>query len=166
MIAGCGQTKVRQWNAAVTEPFRNRRAAKRGFSSTPGILSDALRAEGQVTPDISGDPSRTESENTPMMSGALVPVPDLGLDGAAYEEMPDADKRPLKRAAEDSDVDLDEEEVMREMINQEGSIPPISVQAPPGTKIAAPAPAPRKKPEEHDGDEGVMAALARLREAG
>jgi DNA excision repair protein ERCC-1 len=164
MIAGWGQTKVRQWHSAVTEPFRNQKAAKRGFSSTPGISRDASRAEGQATPAISHDASRAEGEQTPTMSGALAPLPVSHLDDIVDEDVPDADKRPPKRVADDDDLDLDEEEVMREMINEERRIPPVSVQTPPGTKIAAPAP--RKTAEEPGVEDGIMAALARLRQGG
>ena len=162
LIAGFGQTKVRQWHAAVTEPFRNRRAAKRGFSATPGISRDASRAEGQPTPAISRDPSRADGTTTPFMSGALQPV--LEVDGAADDSVPDADNRPPKRAAEDDDDFDDEEHAMREMINEQGKVPPPRVQAPPGTRLAEPAP--REKAKEPAVDDGVLAALARLRDAG
>jgi len=162
MIAGWGQTKVRQWHAAVTEPFRNRRAARRGFSATPGISRDASRAEGQPTPAISRDPSRPEDATTPLMSGSLQTIPDA--DEPAGDNVPDADRRPPKRAAEDDDDFDDEENAMREMINQGGKTPPPRVQAPPGTRKAEPAP--REKPKEPAVDDGVLAALARLREAG
>lgn len=167
MIAGWGQTKVRQWHAAVTEPFRNRRAAKRGDSTltTPAISRDPTRAEGVTpgtTPAMSRNPSRPEGAETPLMSGALQPLG--GMDGA--DDTPDADKRPPKRAAEDDDIDADDEEIMREVINQEKRVPPISVQAPPGTKLAAPAPAPKEKPKEPEVEDGIMAALAKLRQGG
>jgi DNA excision repair protein ERCC-1 len=164
MIAGFGQTKVRQWHAAVTEPFRNRKAAKRGPSATttPAISRDASRAEGHITPTLSRDPSRPEGTHTPLMSGALQPVPET--DGDVENAIPDADKRPPKRAAEVDEIDAEEEELMREIINQDRRVPPVSVQAPPGTKLAAPAP--REKPKEPFVDDGVLAALARLRDAG
>lgn len=155
MIAGWGQTKVKQWHAAVTEPFRNRRAARRGFSSTPGISRDASRAEG---------------DEGAVMSGALTSIPAPSILGSLDENVSDADRRPPKRAAEnddidaDDDLDVDDEEAMQALMDQERTRPPARVQAPPGTNIAAPAP--RKAPEEPPEDDGVMAALARLRQGG
>lgn len=173
MIAGWGQTKVKQWNAAVTEPFRRRRAARRGPSATqtPAISRDPTTAEG-VIPAISRDASRAEVSlptisrdasrgGTPLLPSALQLVPDANKahDGG----VPDADKRPPKRAAEDNDFD-DEEDAMRDLLNHEGKIPSIEVQAPPGTIRARPAP--REKAVEPAVEDGVLAALARLRETG
>jgi DNA excision repair protein ERCC-1 len=173
MIAGWGQTKVKQWHAAVTEPFRHRRAARRGPSATaiPAISRDPTRAEGS-TLAISRDASRAEGSlpsilrdasrgDTPLMSGALQPISESNSEGDAG--LPDADTRPPKRAAEDTEFD-DEEDAMRELINDQGKVPSIEVQAPPGTVRAKPAP--REKATEPAVDDGVLAALARLREAG
>ncbi|KIW06803.1 uncharacterized protein PV09_02483 [Verruconis gallopava] len=145
MIGGWGPTKVKQWHAAVTEPFRNRKAAKRGPepSSSRAISSNTSPAEGDVTSSASSARPRSP----------------------AGAEPPYMDRRPPKRPAEgDEGIDSDEEDVMREMIDQGLSKQSVSVNAPPGTRIAKPAPS--KKPEEPGVDDGVMAALARLREAG
>ncbi|KAF2747292.1 mating-type switching protein swi10 [Sporormia fimetaria CBS 119925] len=72
LIAGWGEKKVQRWCNAVREPFRIKRAAKRGHSSaTPA--NDASRAEGE--------------------EGDMV-------DEAMPDEA-DADKRPSHRLAED-----------------------------------------------------------------
>jgi hypothetical protein len=95
------------------------------------------------------------------MSGALQPIPESNIEGDASP--PDADTRPSKRAAEDAEFD-DEEDALRELINDQGKVPSIEVQAPPGTVRAKPTP--REKTTEPAVDDGVLAALARLREAG
>ncbi|KAF2428825.1 putative mating-type switch/DNA repair protein Swi10/Rad10 [Tothia fuscella] len=119
LIAGWGQTKVKQWNAAVSEPFRTRQAKKRG-----------LATEDSMPPTV----------------------------------LP----RPPKRVAEEAPVDeIDEDEdallfVAEEQTAASSSVRKATVVPPPGTVSAA------KKlvPPEPDIGDGVMAALARLREQG
>lgn len=145
LIAGWGQTKVKQWHGAVTEPFRTRKAARRG------VYSD-------VTPSVSKEVSRAEGEDS-TMSGGLVPT----MNSGSGLEVPDADMRPPKRRAEDDEPNADEEEAMREVVHSV-TLPPARVRAPPGTTVAAPAPV--KAADEPAVSDGVLAALARLRKNG
>lgn len=153
LLQGWGQTKVKAWYQAVNEPLRNRKAQKRGIT----------REDAEMTqPSMSREPARPDVEPAAALVGATITASDaMRPPPAASAGLADADKRPPKRLAEDDfgdDVDEDAEEAMRELLDGPSS----------AAKKAAPvpAPAPRNRPAEPELGEGVMAALARLREQG
>ncbi len=147
LIAGWGDKKVQRWCNAVKEPFRVKKAARRGLTrdnSRATMSRDISMAEGgNETPD--------EPEAQVVARQRLedaVPVA-LGMRQAAPSAAnTDADKRPDQRPAEVLNEFEDDEEALRELS-----------KAPAST---APRPAKRKQAEE-ELDEGVMAALSKLR---
>jgi len=156
MLQGWGQTKVKHWHQAVSEPLRTRKAAKRGLGREDTNTTQAT---------LSREPSRPEAEPAALVYEAALATDEMRRSmSASNSTMPDADRRPAKRAAEDefmNDPDADEEEAMRELLN---GPPTISVAA--AKSITATASATRNKPSEPEVSDGVMAALAKLREQG
>jgi len=135
MIAGWGQTKVQRWHSAVSEPFRSRKAAKRG------IAQDLLPTQ-QVAKD---------DESVMVVARAGSPI-----SAANHEAV--SGQRPPKRAAEDFvayEPDEDEEEALFEATREPTAKTPTAVN-----------PASTTTPKEPEVTDGVMAALARLREQG
>ncbi|TID21493.1 restriction endonuclease type II-like protein [Venturia nashicola] len=141
LLQGWGQTKVKAWYQAVNEPLRNRKAQKRG---------------------ITREPTRPVIEPAAALVGATIAAIDvMRPPPAANTSVADADKRPSKRLAEENfedDGDEDAEEAMRDLLDGSSS----------ATKKGAPAAAQalRNRPAEPELGEGVMVALARLREQG
>ena len=99
LIAGWGDKKVQRWSSAVKEPFRVKKAGKRGLTRE----STQTASRQEVEPSAG---QRTED---------AVPVAIEMLESApAAAPGPDADKRPEYRPAEAIDNLEDEEETMRE----------------------------------------------------
>lgn len=147
LIAGWGDKKVQRWCNAVKEPFRVKKAARRGLArenTQAGLSRDTSMAEGE-------DQTLEEPDVQAMVRQRLddaVPVA-LGMQQATATSAAnaDADKRPDHRPAEVLNEFEDDEEALREI----GHAPE-----------PAPRPAKRKQAEE-DVSEGVMAALSKLR---
>jgi DNA excision repair protein ERCC-1 len=155
LIAGWGDKKVQRWNNAVREPFRVKKAARRGISrgDTGATMSrDMSRADGEdQTPvgDVSASTARARV-------GQAIPLAvEMERAAPVAAVVADADKRPDHRPAEEmNNLQLDDdEEAMREVeMNHIGDRSG-------GLKAASKPP---KKKEEGLSD-GVMAALSKLR---
>ena len=132
LIAGWGEKKVQRWCNTVREPFRVKKAAKRGLGrddSYPSISRQASRAEG--------------AQDTPP------------------RVVPDASRRPPTRIAEHApgwEPGEEEELAMLEAAQESTS---LTGKAPITTSEAA---ASKRKAPEDEPSEGVMAALAKLRQ--
>jgi len=150
LIAGWGEKKVQRWCSVVREPFRIKKAARRSLPS-------------QAT-------SRTQGEQDSRAAARLGVGAPIGVTesmdrpAAAAEPVPDPERRAETRVAEDVptwEPGEDEEEVMREMEAQKSA-----------PAKAGPAKAPdggagsrkRKVAEDENLSEGMMAALAKLRQ--
>jgi DNA excision repair protein ERCC-1 len=137
LIQGWGEKKVKQWHNAVNEPFRARKATKRGLPSDDDLVPGSQRFAGGAT----------------FRDG-------LGGGGMGRIEHENVANRPPKRTAEDlSTYELDDEEDETLFIPERE---PPAVSIPPTTAPPAPKPT-SKEPEVSD---GVLAALARFREQG
>ena len=149
LIAGWGDKKVQRWCNAVKEPFRVKKAAKRGQTrgSTQASLSrDATMAEGESqTP---GEPD-VEAMARQRLEDAVPVALDM-QEAATSSTKADADRRPNQRPADLLNEFGDDEEALKE-------IDRAPVPAP-----TVPRPAKRKQAEE-DVSDGVMAALSKLR---
>lgn len=148
LIAGWGDKKVQRWCNAVKEPFRVKKAARRGLTqeNTPATTSrDISMAEGEsqtpAQPDVQAAARQRLEDAVPVVLGMQQATTISATDT-------DADRRPDHRPAEVLNEFEDDEEALRE----------ISHVPPP----AAPRPLKRKQAEE-DVSEGVMAALSKLR---
>jgi DNA excision repair protein ERCC-1 len=142
MIAGWGGTKVKQWHSAVSEPFRHRKATRRGIDGDNTLHSmpfkDAL-SRGITTED----------------------------DGDDFEMSipPTVLPRPPKRTAEElsvNDIHEGEEEALlfaAGVSAKDSNLPtgPAAGSSLSTNKTTAPDP---------EVSDGVLAALARLREQG
>lgn len=154
-IAGWGDKKVDRWCTSVTEPFRIKRAAKRGLSTETTLASRAQT--------LSRDVTRAESDS-PLPPGAGLGSSILATrPGKVSEAIPDsdADRRPQSRLAEDVRVDhgVDDEEALAEGMASD-SIPPRKA-----TETANHSTPKKRKPDDDPLSDGVMAALSKLRKS-
>jgi DNA excision repair protein ERCC-1 len=143
LIAGWGDKKVQRWCNAVREPFRVKKAGRRT------VGQDSSHAA------MSRDISMAEGENQTLMGTGVEDIARQRLDDAVPLAMEmersapfaatgsDTDKRPDHRPAED--INEDEEAAMREI--------DLGVTSKPA----------KRKQDEEDVSEGVMAALNKLR---
>ncbi|KAF1989379.1 DNA repair protein rad10, partial [Aulographum hederae CBS 113979] len=156
LIAGWGDKKVKNWCAAVNEPFRKRQAARKSLA---GKQDRPIPAAGQRS-----RPSATES---PARAARMGVGQAIGVDDSLPPPLTrntsrrDADRRPSARPAETLDVEdaeADAEGAMREAL-----LPEASSKSARGTSASNEA-SKSKKAVEPDLSEGVMAALAKLRD--
>ncbi|KAL6702595.1 ssDNA endonuclease and repair protein rad10 [Coniothyrium glycines] len=156
LIAGWGDKKVQRWCNAVREPFRVKKAARRGLNR------DDTRAT--MSRDISMADGDSQMPTEAATDGAAQHVIDAAIPLAVEMERTapfaaassDADKRPAHRAQGVSPLthSVDEEDTTHttEIFNL----------ATPKSVSSTAQPAKRKQVDE-DLSEGVMAALSKLR---
>ncbi|KAG6113514.1 hypothetical protein E4U14_001716 [Claviceps sp. LM454 group G7] len=153
MISGWGGVKVKRWTAAIEEPFRAKKATKRGLDSQASGRGDASRLE-QAQP-LSRVPLRDMPARDSASSGVS---PNKG--GAPSAVAKDAPKQfHFMDEEEDDDDDMDAEDALLAAAIEDSK--KTSQQR--GSEAASgSAPA----PDEDGLSGGVAAALARLRESG
>lgn len=148
-IAGWGEKKVQRWCAAVREPFRIQRAAKRGLGreqssvqSRPISMSrgGTRGEEGSATPGV----------------GETAAAAELGIGEA------DADQRPSTRIAEEVDPVEEDDESLFVTEAEAVTAAPVVRPKPPADVQEEPPPKKRKQNDDAVSD-GVMAALSKLR---
>ncbi|KAG5930195.1 hypothetical protein E4U53_002289 [Claviceps sorghi] len=145
-IGGWGGTKVKRWSAAVQEPFRARKAAKRGLGRRASGGDEAGSSQHQ----------RQEQDAQRGVSRLEQAVP---LSRVPLRDMPAGNSAGAPSAADDDD-DLDAEDALLAAAMQE---PQTALEQQRGREASGSAPA----PDHDDGlSGGVAAALARLRENG
>ena len=152
-IAGWGEKKVDRWCGAVKEPFRVKVAAKRGLVREES--STASRAGGQIGVD---EEAVRELSGSPALSYG-------GPSGVANRPgTADADRRPGTRLAEEIDPIEDAEDLASaaEAMVAAPVILPKKVQSAPSEK----PPAKKRKKDDDLVNDGVMAALSKLRKDG
>lgn len=146
IIPGWGEKKVQRWCQAVDEPFRIRKAAKRGVGLQRGESSinlprqDSLFEEEGATIATQG-PGRLATPN-----------PVSRRERSQASATPDAERRPPKRLAEEVPVwepGADEEEALLAAAMDEQAVPKTSNKA---------------QKEGSALNDGMAAALAKLRE--
>jgi DNA repair protein Rad10 len=157
LIAGWGDKKVQRWCNAVREPFRVKKAARRGLNreDTGATMSrDISMAEGENQTSHVASPEgiaqQRVDEAIPLAIEMERAAPFAAAEG-------DADKRPDHRAAENLNtlqLSLDEEEAMLEAETGRGNAQSSQAHVSQPTK---------RKQVEADVSEGVMAALNKLR---
>lgn len=159
IIPGWGEKKVQRWCATVNEPFRVRKAAKRGIGLPRGESSmgltrqDSLFEETAQTPDV--------QEQTSTSARAFSPIKPVSIrDQSRSSAVPDTEKRPPKRLAEEMptwEPGEDDEEALLAAAAAEEDQPAVVTTAQPamGTK--------KSRQSESTLNDGVAAALAKLR---
>lgn len=162
LLPGWGEKKVQRWCQSVREPFRIKKAAKRGVTrddtlaskTTPGLSRDAPGAERREDDDVT----------LSRVGVAIPPSADIPKPASAAIGVPDAERRPPIRATEDVDMTRaveDEEAVLIEAaIEQSKTRSAVN----PSAWGAAPSVSTRKRPASPEMSNGVMAALAKLRD--
>lgn len=141
-IAGWGEKKVQRWCAAVREPFRNQHAARRGLAA--GVFSSSQPVSR--APTISRDVTRAEGEGEGEGEAT-----DVGA-GGAEENQAATDASRISTA--------DAPEVQQSEANREE---PRETEPSSQANLSTPAASRKRKPETDPLNEGVMAALGKLR---
>ncbi|KAK3068994.1 ssDNA endonuclease and repair protein rad10 [Teratosphaeriaceae sp. CCFEE 6253] len=159
-IAGWGEKKVATWCKVVREPFRLRRAGKRGMLSTQ-VSQDFMALASQ--PALSRDATRDDEESSrPGSTG--VEVSAASGPAPARPTEADPDRRPTSQPGE--------EIPMRDAFGESSAYlrDPDALAGPAMTSkkvVERPreqeVPRKRKPAAEEDLSEGVMAALSKLR---
>ncbi|KAK4902007.1 ssDNA endonuclease and repair protein rad10 [Elasticomyces elasticus] len=149
-IAGWGEKKVQRWCTAVREPFRIKRAAKRGIGMQDSFVGSQ--------PALSRDPTRDESDTPRPGSASGGATTSLSRPTTSAGDV-DADLRPKSRLAEQLPLDAangaDDAELAEALTG-----PPI----PSRSTVERMQEVPKKRKLEDDPlNDGVMAALAKFR---
>ncbi|KAK5718019.1 ssDNA endonuclease and repair protein rad10 [Elasticomyces elasticus] len=149
-IAGWGEKKVQRWCTAVREPFRIKRAAKRGVGMQDSFVGSQ--------PALSRDPTRDESDTSRPGSAGLGATPSFSRPTTSAGDV-DADLRPKSRLAEQ--LPLDAADGADDADLAEALTGPL---IPPRSTVERMQEVPKKrKPEDDPLNDGVMAALAKFR---
>lgn len=151
MVAGWGERKCQQWCGSVREPFRVKRAARRGIgregSGASSMMSrEATRDEGSESP-------------MPLASGEGPSLRRQQSTGTSRPGTADADRRPSTRLAEE--VSVRDDEGHEEALAEAMTAAPVPPKRAPSTEV------PKKRKHADDPlEDGVMAALSKLRKDG
>ncbi|CAF9910937.1 MAG: ssDNA endonuclease and repair protein rad10 [Heterodermia speciosa] len=164
-IAGWGEKKVQRWCQSVREPFRVRKAARRGIGKTGTSIG---LSRGQSSAGVQRDDGLFDGEaNQPDTADVTTWPPSRGHFGSRdAENAPVADITPSKRiAAEVSQWEPGEDEeeaLMLAAVEEEGRPSKKQQFAEDGPMTSAPS---RQNLSRDSGmSEGMIAALAKLRE--
>lgn len=152
LIAGWGEKKVKAWCNAVREPFRAQKSAKRGGAQES---NRTIPIEQTITE--AGDDLDVQVAAR-LGIGSTLPFYENPATSEMSRNIPDADRRPDTRIADDYNPELpgvDEEEALA---MAEASV----VEAVPANQTVHTSARKRKIAEDSPG-EGVMAALNKLR---
>ncbi|KAL8676302.1 MAG: hypothetical protein Q9186_007168 [Xanthomendoza sp. 1 TL-2023] len=153
MIPGWGEKKVQRWCQTVDEPFRVRKAAKRGVGSARVESSINLPRQDSLFEEAEGETNAVaqgQDGNAPRTFSPIKPVSIRERSRASAT--PDVEKRPPKRLAEEVPVwepGEDEEEALLAAVGVE--VPVIT----------------RTQKTHNEGsalNEGMATALAKLRQ--
>ncbi|RFU80263.1 mating-type switching swi10 [Trichoderma arundinaceum] len=158
MISGWGGVKVKRWTAAVEEPFRAKKAAKRGYQSSSAAA--AGRDSRNTSANADADrPSRSEAGKSDSRAPKMTSHASSGLDspaGGVSDRLPGSTQPPAQFRFLDEDSESDEEAF--EVLNREEK------QAAQPTNVSRVERQPNK--DNNQLSEGVAAALAKLRQNG
>ena len=150
LLPGWGEKKVQRWCQAVREPFRIRKAAKRGLAS-------------ELTPGPSRDLSNPESES-------LTPAIQSNANAPNRRDTSDTGQRLYTRSKEDVDMaaldeyeDEHEDEPFRDSAEEQTTMQSIVRPTSGGAELNNPS---KKRPASPEMSDGVMAALVKLRQDG
>ncbi|KAF1968614.1 hypothetical protein BU23DRAFT_558344 [Bimuria novae-zelandiae CBS 107.79] len=149
LIAGWGEKKVQRWCNAVREPFRVKKAAKRGITreNTSADGDDAL-LDNEV-----------EVAAHRRVDDAVALAADMTRTAPATI-VPDADKRTDHRIAEDIRVPHPGEVERQADMGANG----VQKPAPAGDQTRSSSTAKKRKQDDENVSEGIMAALNKLRQ--
>lgn len=164
-IAGWGEKKVQRWCQSVREPFRLRKAARRGLDREDTFRSIGLPMEGSSLDLQRNDSLLEEGDRQAPVKSSERRSPSAGPSRIRASVTPEARTTSLKRTA--AEVPLwepgeDEEEALLAAVEEDR----VQVEKPQfasNVKENPQAPAQRNTPKGPMND-GVTAALAKLRQ--
>jgi len=145
LIGGWGEKKVQRWCNAVREPFRVKRAARRGLGrddSTPGMSRETTRAE--LSRDVTLD-EPVQDEAIAARLGIASTVPSAMMKSLAPAQV----EKPQFASDIPAEQEPDEDEL---------EAAGLAAITKPATKVATPA-----KRKADDLSDGISAALEKLR---
>ena len=145
LIGGWGEKKVQRWCNAVREPFRVKRAARRGLGrddSTPGMSRETTRAE--LSRDVTLD-EPVQDETIAARLGIASTVPSAMMKSLAPAQV----EKPQFASDIPAEQEPDEDEL---------EAAGLAAITKPATKVATPA-----KRKADDLSDGISAALEKLR---
>ncbi|KAL8810327.1 MAG: hypothetical protein Q9200_002664 [Gallowayella weberi] len=153
MIPGWGEKKVQRWCQTVDEPFRVRKAAKRGVESAREETSINLPRQDSLFDEAEGDANAAAQGQGGDAPRTFSPIKPVSIrERSRASATPDVEKRPPKRLAEEVPVwepGEDEEEALLAAVG--GEIPAVTMT----------------KKTHNEGsalNEGMATALAKLRQ--
>jgi DNA excision repair protein ERCC-1 len=151
LIAGWGTKKVQRWCNSVREPFRIKKAAKRGPTrdNAQAVSSRDISLAENESRALDG---RDFEESARARVEGAVPIAAELAKTAPVQAQADADARPSSRIAEEmlpEQVRVDGEELVR--------------RADAGRPLALSTSLAKRKPDDETMNEGIMAALSKLR---
>ncbi|KAL8732757.1 MAG: hypothetical protein Q9166_002538 [cf. Caloplaca sp. 2 TL-2023] len=150
MIPGWGEKKVQRWCQTVNEPFRVRKAAKRGIGLSRGESSTNVPRQDSLL--VEAEDQTTAQGGSDAAPRSLSPIKPVSIrERSRASATPDAERRPPKRLAEEAPVwepGEDEEEALLAATGEER----------PAAKLS------KKTQEPSALNDGMMAALAKLRQ--
>ncbi|KAK5431963.1 ssDNA endonuclease and repair protein rad10 [Exophiala xenobiotica] len=152
LVPGWGEKKVKAWTTTVREPFRVKRAAK--SNAVLPRQESTMFSEGDSTPA-----SRSESIPAPIPISTVPSLSRQGTVAGPAAKAPEASRGQKRSRLEEFQIDdgIDEDEAAL-LAMVEADIDLADAEKPKAAQAVA-----RKEPEL---SEGVMAALAKLRESG
>lgn len=153
IIPGWGEKKIQRWVAAVNEPFRVRKAAKRGIGLERGESSINLARNDSLFEE--GEDARSNQGQSSTAPKAFSPIKPVSIRQRPARGTSDAERRPPKRRAEEVPVwepgDDDEEALLaaaeEELVNRPGKAAKVDETQKQDSSLNA----------------GMTAALAKLR---
>ncbi|KAL5373385.1 hypothetical protein DPSP01_012743 [Paraphaeosphaeria sporulosa] len=150
LIAGWGEKKVQRWCNSVREPFRIKKAAKRGVTRENTLGTPQIGLSRGVSMAEGDDPmlDDTLEESVHRRVDDAVPLAAKLSRTAPITAAPDADRRPSHRIAEDESVSRSN----------------AALRAPQGGSEAAPENTKKRKQDDENVSDGIMAALNKLRQ--
>ena len=163
-IAGWGEKKVQRWCQSVREPFRVRKAAKRG-TGRPELPVGLSR--GQSSADLQRDDSLFDGEadqpDTDIVTTRSQSIEHFGARDAENASI--AKNTPSKRSAAEIPLwepgEDEEEALMLAAVEEEEGIPSKNLQFAKDKPTTSP---PSRQNVSSGMSEGMIAALAKLRE--
>ncbi|EXJ81973.1 DNA excision repair protein ERCC-1 [Capronia coronata CBS 617.96] len=154
LVPGWGEKKIKAWVTTVREPFRVRRAAKSSAA--------LLRQESTMASDGASTPAETSGGAATPIAIPIGTVPSLSRQASSAVNTPQhteagpSQKRPRLEELPVDDFMYDEEAALLALAEEEARM--TDAEKPKAAQAVT-----RKEPEL---SEGVMAALAKLRQGG
>ncbi|MCJ1226038.1 ssDNA endonuclease and repair protein rad10 [Toensbergia leucococca] len=169
-IAGWGEKKVQSWCGTVLEDFRVRKAAKRGPGLERANSSRVLTKEDSLFEDDAAGTGETASSEH-LATRLVGVVPDTGASGsnnAPNNAPPDSQKRQLKRPAAEVPLwepgEHEEDALLLAAAEEEDMLLKTNDKAEGLHAVdGTPAASSKANSGELELNEGMMAALAKLR---